>query len=64
LTQSILRVLLFATILVLLLLAFLYLRSRRLAWHELVAWGLLAFLLPVLGPILVFTFRPGTPNQS
>jgi len=56
---TVVRILLLVTILAMALLAFLYLRQRRMAWSEFCAWGLLALVLPLLGPFLVFVFRPG-----
>lgn len=43
-------------------LAVLYLRRRRLTWLEYGAFGLLALLLPILGPFLVIALRPGRPR--
>lgn len=57
--QDILRLLLILDILSLALLAALFLRGRRLAWHEYLLWGMLALCLPVLGPFLVILRRPG-----
>jgi hypothetical protein len=57
--DQILRALLLITILAMAFLAFLYLRQRRLALLDFCAWGLLALVLPLLGPFLVFVFRPG-----
>jgi hypothetical protein len=39
-------------------LALLYLRRRHLDFITYLAWGLLAVLLPILGPFLVIVFRP------
>jgi hypothetical protein len=41
------------------LLALFYLRQRRMSWTSWLCWGLLAVLLPVLGPFLVIVNRPG-----
>ena len=40
-------------------LALLSLRHRPLKWHELAAWGLLALLVPAIGPFVVIIARPG-----
>jgi hypothetical protein len=41
------------------LLAVFFLRRRKLTVFEYLLWGLLALLLPVLGPYLVIVSRPG-----
>ena len=41
-----------------------YLRQRKLSTTAFLLWGLLALLLPVLGPYLVIASRPGDPTQS
>jgi hypothetical protein len=40
-------------------LAVLFLRGRKLTVFQYLLWGLLALLLPVLGPYLVIAARPG-----
>ena len=40
-------------------LALYYLSRRRLSTYEYAAWGLLAILVPLLGPFLVIYLRPG-----
>jgi hypothetical protein len=42
-----------------LLIAALYLRRRQLTTTQYLVWGLLALLVPVLGPFLVIALRPG-----
>jgi len=44
------------------LLAVGYLLRRRLTWFEYGAFGLLALLVPILGPFLVIALRPGQPR--
>ena len=44
------------------LLAVLFLRRRHLTLFEYIGWGLLALLLPILGPYLVIAYRPGQPR--
>jgi len=41
------------------LLAAFYLRRRELTIAEYIGWGLLALLLPLLGPFLVILYQPG-----
>ena len=55
---EILRVMLMVGTAVMLLLALLFLRGRRLAWWQFCAWGLLAACLPLIGPFLVIALRP------
>lgn len=45
------------------LLALLYLRRRELSTAEIIAWGTLIVLLPLLGSFLVICLRPGAPRQ-
>jgi hypothetical protein len=40
-------------------LAVYYLYRRQLSWAAYCFWGLLAIVLPVLGPFLVIVSRPG-----
>ncbi len=58
-TTSILRGLLIADIVLMALLALLYLGQRRLEWRHYCFWGILALLVPILGPFLVIHNRPG-----
>ena len=53
------KVVLLLTILAMAFLAFFYLRRRQLPWAAYCFWGLLAMVLPVLGPFLVIVSRPG-----
>lgn len=41
-----------------------FLRTRRLSLAQLIAWGLLALLVPLLGPFLVIALRPGAPQPA
>ena len=41
-----------------------YLRRRELETWEYIAWGLLAFILPVLGPFIIIASRPGTLRKE
>ncbi len=60
-TAEILRVMLAVCLLAMYIMAMLYLRRRRLSMGQLLAWGILALLLPALGPFLVLLFQPGEP---
>jgi hypothetical protein len=41
------------------MLAVFYLRKRHMPWFEYLIWGLLALLIPILGPFLVIVSKPG-----
>jgi hypothetical protein len=58
-TANTLRALLLIDIVVIALLAIFFLRERRLSWLEYCGWGLLAVMIPLLGPFLVILSRPG-----
>jgi hypothetical protein len=58
-TAGVIRTILMVDIAALSLLALVYLRQRRMSWTELCCWGLLAVFVPVLGPFLVISKRPG-----
>jgi uncharacterized membrane protein YfcA len=53
------KAILLITILTLIFMAMTYLRQRKLSWTGYCFWGILAVLLPVIGPFLVIAFRPG-----
>ena len=53
------KALLLISILAMAFLAVHYLRRRQLSWAAYCFWGLLAIVLPVLGPFLVIVSRPG-----
>lgn len=59
-TTSVLRIILGIDIVIMALLAVVFLSQRRLEWRAYCAWGLLAVLVPLLGPFLVVVYRPGT----
>ncbi|MEZ0396654.1 MAG: hypothetical protein ABWK53_09535 [Anaerolineales bacterium] len=48
---------------ILYLMAMSYLRRRSLTPRQFLIWGLVALVLPALGPFLVIAFRPGTPRR-
>jgi hypothetical protein len=58
-TAGAIRTILLVDIVTMSLLAVVYLRQRRMDWLAYCAWGLLALLVPVLGPFLVIANRPG-----
>jgi hypothetical protein len=58
-TAGVIRSILLIDMVAMALLALFYLRQRRMSWVSLLGWGLLAILLPVLGPFLVMVTRPG-----
>jgi hypothetical protein len=59
-----LRILLFACLFGMVMVAVLYLRQRKLSTLAYFMWGLLALMLPVLGPYLVIIARPGEPLRT
>jgi hypothetical protein len=61
---ELIRVFLIADILGMALLAFFYLRQRKLSIHEYIHFGLLALLVPLLGPFLVIVLKPGSSRQA
>ena len=62
--DDLLRALLLLDILGMALLAIFYLRHRPLSWLAFLGWGLLAVLVPILGPFLVIAARPGSARHS
>ena len=58
-TTDTLRIIMGGCFLGMALLAVFYLRRRRLSLVEYTAWGMLAILLPAVGPFLVIWFHPG-----
>ena len=60
-TTDTLRVLLYVVLFGMLLIAVLYLRQRKLSKAAYVLWGILALILPVVGPYIVIASRPGEP---
>ena len=59
LSPEIMHFALLACILGMALLAVFYLRRRELSLLAYAGWGLLALLIPLIGPFLVLWFRPG-----
>ncbi|HJS29683.1 MAG TPA: hypothetical protein VJ768_08680 [Anaerolineales bacterium] len=60
---ELLRALLILTIVAMAALALYFLSRRRLTAYEFAAWGLLALLVPLLGPFLVIYLRPGEKER-
>jgi membrane-bound metal-dependent hydrolase YbcI (DUF457 family) len=60
---TLMRTILYATVFIMTFLAAMFLRQRRLSLRAYLAWGLLAVLLPVLGPYLVIAARPGVVRR-
>jgi Na+/proline symporter len=62
-SPDVLRALLILSHLGMATLALLFLRTRALSLAEYIMWGLLAFLAPFLGPILVIFLKPGQKQK-
>lgn len=60
----ILRFLLATYTLVALVISLFYLHYRRVNWGEYAFWGIVAFLLPILGPFFVIAARPGPRKRQ
>ncbi len=58
-SADVMRLLMVTGLVGLALIAVLSLRRRNLSPREFFAWGLLAVLLPLIGPFLVISSRPG-----
>jgi len=58
-TAGVIRTFLLIDVIAIALLAIVYLRQRRMSWAAFFAWGMLALFVPVLGPFLVISKRPG-----
>ena len=56
---DILRLLLVVFSFAMLFLSFFYLSRRKLTFWYYLGWGLVAVLIPILGPFLVIASRPG-----
>jgi hypothetical protein len=62
-TDDFLRALLLVDILAMAIFAIFYLRRRSLTWLEFLGWGLLAVMVPLLGPFMVIASHPGSRRQ-
>lgn len=60
---EILRASLFLVIAAMAFLAILYLRRRPLSSMAFLGWGLLAVLVPIIGPFVVIASRPGSSRR-
>ncbi len=58
-TESIIKLTLEVFLAAMATLALLFLRTRRLSFTSYALWGLLAIMVPALGPFLVIAARPG-----
>ncbi len=58
------RLLLLLTLLGMELLAAVFLSRRRMTFWQYAAWGMLAVLVPVMGPFLVILLCPGRPMYN
>jgi len=59
---ELLRLLLVVFSFAMLLLSMIYLSRRKLTFWDYCGWGLVAILIPILGPFLVIASRPGKSN--
>jgi hypothetical protein len=59
LTRELMRLLIIVCLVGMALLAVFYLRTRRMTLVAYISWGLLALLVPLLGPFLVILSQPG-----
>ncbi|MDR3574246.1 MAG: hypothetical protein P4L50_10305 [Anaerolineaceae bacterium] len=62
--DAIIRDLIILDVVIMALLAIFYLRKRRLTWWEFCGWGLLALMLPLVGPFLIIVLRPGKRHRN
>ena len=60
-TGEVLRFMLYIDLFGMLILAVLFLRQRQLSTLGYVCWGIVALLVPVVGPYFVIAYRPGFP---
>lgn len=58
-TAGVIRIVLVVDIIAMALLAFFYLRQRRLPLISYCLWGLIVLLVPLFGPFLLIACRPG-----
>jgi hypothetical protein len=63
-TDAMIRFLIIIVVVLMALLAIFYLRKRHLTWWEFCGWGLLALMLPLVGPFLVIFLRPGKHHRN
>jgi hypothetical protein len=63
-TAAIVRLLLIADLIAMALFALIYLRQRRMSWMAYLGWMVLAVAVPVIGPFIVISRRPGEWNPA
>ncbi|MCU0485150.1 MAG: hypothetical protein MUC85_03470 [Anaerolineales bacterium] len=63
-SADLMRLFLLLTILGMAVLAAFRLRHRQLTLDEYLSWGLVAILIPLIGPYLVISIMPGCPTAS
>jgi hypothetical protein len=63
-SPQLMRLLLVVCLLGMALLALLSLRQRKLPVAARIGWGLVAILLPIIGPFFVLLVRPGKGRQT
>jgi hypothetical protein len=63
-SPGLMRAFLFLGQLAMILLALVFLRRRQLSLFGYLKWGLLAILVPLVGPFLVIYTRPGKPVSA
>ena len=63
LSPDLMRSLLLVCMLTMVILAVFYLRQRKLTQMAYVFWGLIAILIPIIGPFVVIWMRPGQQNS-
>jgi hypothetical protein len=63
LSAETMRYLLAAFLIGMAFLALLFLRRRELTTSQIVGWGLLIVLVPLLGPFLVIAIKPGAERR-
>jgi len=63
-TPEFLRYALFGGFFAMLALSMFFLRERELSTRQYILWGLLAVVVPLLGPYLVILSKPGTQRKQ
>ena len=63
-TAQILRVLLFVYLILIYAVSLLFLSRRKMSPTAYVLWGILALLLPAIGPFFLIAYRPGERKGS
>jgi hypothetical protein len=63
-SDGIVRTILLIDIVAMALLALFYLRERRMSWAQYCVWGAVIIFVPVLGPFLAISKRPGEKHPD